>query len=68
MQKMCMCWVHRQFMEEPRENSRGATINFLTQYEENWNDLLEQIITSSEGWIHFYLPERKSVSVVWKKK
>ncbi len=32
------------------------------------NDLLERIITGNESWIHFYKPERKSASMVWKKK
>ncbi len=41
----------------------GATLNFLIQYEEDANDLLEQIITSNENWIHFYKPERKSVNI-----
>ncbi len=36
----------------------GATLNFLTQYKEDGNDLLKRIITDDEVWIHFYWPER----------
>ncbi len=46
----------------------GATLNFLTQYEKDGNDSLEWIIIGDENWIHFYEPERKSASMVWKKE
>ncbi len=36
-----------------KNHTRGA-LNFLTQYEEDGNNLLERIITSEENWIHFY--------------
>ncbi len=46
----------------------GVTHDFLTQYEEDGNGLLERIITSNENEIHFYEPERKSASVISKKR
>ncbi len=46
----------------------GKALNFLTQYKVDGNDLLEQIIIGDEKWIHFYKPERKSASMVWKKR
>ncbi len=45
----------------------GVALNFFTQYKEDENDLLEWVITADESWIHFYEPERKSVSMVWRK-
>ncbi len=30
----------------------GVSINFLTQYEEDGNDLLKRITTGNESWIH----------------
>ncbi len=41
--------------------------DFLTQYKEDGNDLLERIITIDESWIYFYKPERKLASMIWKK-
>ncbi len=55
-------------MEEHQKNCMGVALNFLTQYKEDGNDLLEQIITSAESQIHFYELERKSASMVWKKR
>ncbi len=55
-------------MEEHQKSCIGVPLNFLTQYEKDENDLLEQIITDDESWIHFNEPERRSVSMVWKKE
>ncbi len=66
MRKVCTYWVPRQFTEH-QKNYMGVALNFLTQYEKDGNDLLEQIITSDESPIHFCEPERKSASF-WKKK
>ncbi len=46
----------------------GAALNFLTQCEEDGNDLLERIIISAECLTHIYEPKRKLASMVWKKK
>ncbi len=45
-----------------------VVLNFLTQYEEDGNDLLEEIISGDESRIHFYEPERKSASMIQKKR
>ncbi len=48
MQKVCMHWVPRQLMEEHQKNHMRVTLNFLTQYKEDENDLLEQTIFTSQ--------------------
>ncbi len=63
MWNVCVYWVPWQLMEEHRKNRMGVALNFLTQ-DKNGNDLLEWIITGIESRIHFYKPERKSVSMV----
>ncbi len=45
-----------------------VALDFFNQYEEDGNDYLERIITGDESWNHFYTSEKKSVSMVWKKK
>ncbi len=50
------------------KNRMRAALNIVTQYEEDGNDFLEQIITGDESWILCYKPERKSTSMIWKTK
>ncbi len=68
MWKVCALWVPWQLIVEHRKNWMEVALNFLTHYKEDGNDLLEWIITGVESWIHFYEPERKSTSEVWKKR
>ncbi len=46
----------------------GVAFNFLNLYKEDGNNLLQRIITDDESWIHFYESDRKSASIVWKKR
>ncbi len=41
----------------------GSDTQLFTQYKEDGNDLLKQIITSDESWIHFY--EKKKNQRAW---
>ncbi len=68
MWKVFTLWVPRQLTEEHWKNLVGLALNFLTQYEEDGNDLLERIIIGDESWINFYEPKRKSTSMAWKKR
>ncbi len=54
-------------MKEHQKNCTEVAFNFLTQYEEDGSDLLEQIITDDESWICFYELDRKSAYMIWKK-
>ncbi len=67
MQKVGACCVPQRLMEEHQKNCQKGTLNFLTQYEEDGNDLFGRITAGDRIWIHFYKPERKSVSMVPKK-
>ncbi len=49
IQKVCVCCVPQQHIEEHQENYMVETLNFLTQYKEDGNYLLEQTITSNES-------------------
>ncbi len=52
MQKVCACDIPRQLMEEHQKTCMEVALIFLTQCQENGNDLLEQKLTSNES-IHF---------------
>ncbi len=41
MWKLCTFWVPQQLMEEHQINRVGVTLNFLIQYEEDGDDLLQ---------------------------
>ncbi len=68
MSKVCACWVPRQLTDEHRKNQLASTLQFLTQYNEQGNDLIERIVTGDETWVHFWTPEMKEQSRVWKTK
>ncbi len=60
-----------EFRDNSQKNikkSHGSSTRLPYSVQESRNDLPEQIITTDESWIHFYKPERKSGSMVWKKK
>ncbi len=68
IQKVYTCWVPQHLTEEHWKNHMKMVLNFLTQYKEDRKNLREWIITGDKSWIHFYEPERKSASMVRKKR
>ncbi len=68
MLKVCARWVPRQLTGEHRKNRLASALQFLTQYNEQGNDLIERIVTGDEIWVHFWTPETKEQSRVWKTK
>ncbi len=46
----------------------GWALKFLTQYHMKGNELIECIVIGDDSWIHFWMPETKTQSKVWKKK
>lgn len=68
MTKVCARWVPRQLSDEHRKRRMGWALEFLTAYHNQGNDLIARIVTGDESWIHFWTPETKQQSKVWKKK
>ncbi len=66
MRQFCTDWDLQQLMEEHEKLPWEWHSTSLLSNKEN--DLLEQIITNNESWIHFYEPETKLASMVWEKK
>ncbi len=50
------------------KNPHVVALDFLTQYKLDGNDLLEQIITVNESWIHFYQPKKNQWAWFGKKE
>ena len=58
-------WVLRLLSEEEKSARFDASIRFLgiSQSDPTFLDL---IITTDETWVHYYEPEDKRMSMVWK--
>ncbi len=68
MLKVCAHWAPLQLTEDNRTLRMGWVLEFLTQYHMKGNELIKRIVTGDELWIHFWMPETKAQSKVWKKK
>ncbi|XKL59811.1 hypothetical protein PGB90_000827 [Kerria lacca] len=64
--KICARWVPRELSSAHLESRFGASPDFLTRYNEKDNDLISQIVTCDETWIHYNNPESKRESMQWK--
>ncbi len=54
--------------DEHRKNRLASALQFLTQYNEQGNYLIERIVTGDETRVHFWTQEIKEQSRVWKTK
>ncbi len=73
MHKVYAQWVPRKMVPEMREQWVVALPTFLhrfflTRYKKYGNELLVRVITGDEVWIHYWTPETKTSSSVWKMK
>lgn len=53
-------------LETHKEQRIRVALEFLTQYNEEGDSLLQRIVTSDESWMHYWTPEMKRASMVWK--
>ncbi len=66
MRKVCARWVPRELTEQHRKNRMGAALELLSSYHELGDDYLQRIVTGDETWVHYWTPETKKQSSVWK--
>jgi histone-lysine N-methyltransferase SETMAR len=64
--KVCSRWVPRQLTEEDKMNRMGISLEHLSQYADEGEDMLNRIVTGDESWVHHYQPETKRASLQWK--
>lgn len=57
----------RQMTDEHQTKQMGAALEILTQYEREGDEFLSRIVTGDESWVHYWTPETKQASMVWKK-
>ena len=66
MSHVCARWVSRLLTDEQRERRVHAAQTFLDRYHRQGHNFLERIVTVDETWVHYYDPETKRQSSVWK--
>ena len=66
MRKVSARWVPRLLTEEHRQARMGAALELLGRYHEEGDDFLSRIVTGDESWVHYWTPESKEASKVWK--
>lgn len=65
MSRVCARWVPRLLSEEQRQRRVRDSCTFIRQYERDRN-FLDKIITMDETWAHYFEPEGKKQSSIWK--
>ena len=65
MNKVCAHWIPRLLTENEKERRVVASREFLLKNQRN-PTFLDRIITVDKTWLHYYDPEDKRQSCVWK--
>lgn len=65
MSRVCARWVPRLLTAEEMNRRVAASINFLARHRRDAN-FLQKIITMDETWLHYFDPEGKRESSIWK--
>lgn len=68
LSKVSARWVPRNLTDEHRQKRMGAALEMLTRYNQGGEEFLDRIVTGDETWFHYWTPETKARSMVWKKK
>ncbi|XKL67149.1 hypothetical protein PGB90_010569 [Kerria lacca] len=66
--KICAPRVPKELSSAYMESRFGASLDFLTRYNEKANDLINRIVTCDETWIHYNNPESKHESMQWSAR
>ncbi len=67
MRKVAARWVPH-LSGEDKKRRMGAALEFLLEYNEVGDEILDRIVTGDKSWVHFWTPESKEKSKLWKKK
>ena len=60
-------WVPRLLTEEEKQVRVSTSMTFFRKVESD-STFLSRIITTDEIWVHYYEPEDKRMSMVWKNQ
>ncbi len=68
MCKVSARWILRQLLPHHPKTCFQSALEFLPLYNRRGNALLNQIVTSNETWVHYWMSETKQASLQWKGK
>ena len=66
MTKVSARWVPRLLSEQDKQMRVQTAKRFLERYAREGERFLQSSITCDKSWLHFYDPETKVESMVWK--
>lgn len=66
MKKVSARWVPKLLSDEERETRVRCSSAFLERYEAEGDAFLDRIVTTDETWLHYFDPETKAQSSIWK--
>ena len=52
--KVCSHWVPRQLTPQHKSQRMGLSLQHLQRYHDEGDDMLSQIVTGDESWVHHY--------------
>lgn len=64
--KLCSRWVPKLLTEDHKKKRFECALNFLTQYNEEGDEMLSRIVTGDETWVSHITPESKQQSMEWR--
>ncbi|XP_046676126.1 histone-lysine N-methyltransferase SETMAR-like [Homalodisca vitripennis] len=64
--KFCSHGVPRLLTEEHKKRRMGIALEFLIQYHQEGDNLLDHIVTGDETWVSHITPETKRQSMEWR--
>ncbi len=67
MRKVAARWAPCLLSDEDKKRRMGAALEFLLEYNEVGDEILDRIWMGDESLVHFWTPESKGKSKQWKK-
>ena len=68
MNRVCARWVPRLLSDENKLRRMQSCSTFLRKFRAGGERWLDRIITTDETWLHYFDPETKQESSVWKHR
>jgi hypothetical protein len=64
--KVCTQGVPKELKDWEKINWMGLSLQYLLQYTDEGENMLNRIVTGDESWVHLSQPEPKHASMRWK--